>query len=87
MKAIFAYHYGEPGGSEDEEVLKVFRCHDGRHIGTGVFLPTGERDVHYDVDDERAEQCALELLRCGYKVRMYPALEAQKPPLKLVPQD
>lgn len=82
MKSITAYHHHEVQGHADGHAHTIFRHHGAEHIGTGMVLHTGERDIHYHIDDHKADACALDLLKGGFKVTMRDAATALPEPGK-----
>lgn len=67
---VFAYFHGGPGGALDKAARHIFDGHNGRSIGAGMMMDTGERDIQYDVPDEQVEQCKAALEGAGFRVRV-----------------
>jgi len=68
---ISAYFFGRPGDLKDKACSRIFEAHKGREIGRGTMifgLRAGERDVEYDVPDELAQACRVELQVAGYRL-------------------
>lgn len=78
MTKLKAYFFGEPGGSVDRAVAAVFEARGGKHICSGILLAgpnVGERDVEYEVPDEKSAECAGALLRIGVRLKPAPLVE------------
>ncbi len=65
---ITVYFFGGPGGMLDKAARHIFESHGGRNIGAGTFLPTGERDVEYDVPNDRVLACREALEKAGLRL-------------------
>lgn len=72
---IRAYFYDGPGSTLDKMCRSIFEARGGRSIGAGTLLvgPTaGERDVEYDIPDNRADDCRTALKRAGFRLEPTP---------------
>lgn len=65
---ISAYFNGEPGGPHDKACESIFEARGGSFIGAGTTLVIGERDVRYDVPDDKAEDCKAALKKAGFRL-------------------
>jgi hypothetical protein len=74
MKELSVYFFGKPGSPKDEMVHSIFKIHGGVFRGCGTLLGRAapERDVHYEVPENRLEACRAALKEVG--VRMKPGL-------------
>ena len=73
---ITAFHFGAPGGPLDKNADAIFEAHEGRSIGRGTMLGTGERDIEYEVPNDNAERCFAALKSAGFRaVRRPPEAE------------
>ncbi len=71
MSNVSAYFFGEPGGAHDKAATHIFETHGGHHIGSGTLLvgpSAGERDVQYDVPDDRLDDCKATLKKAGFQL-------------------
>lgn len=63
--------YGIPYGSRDHYAEKIFQQFDGRQIGKGTLIETGERDIQYRFTDEsKANDCNKALIEAGFRSSM-----------------
>lgn len=72
---ILAYFYGGPGDSLDKAARHIFAEYGGRSIGAGTVMlghNVGERDVQYDVPEDRAEACRAALKKAGFRLEPTP---------------
>lgn len=66
---ITVYFFGGAGDPLDKAAKHIFRDHGGNPVGSGTFLPTGERDVEYDVPENRVMACREALVKAGLRLR------------------
>jgi hypothetical protein len=67
MTSLTVYFFGEPGAMLDKVAHAIFKAHDGDCIGARTFVPTGERDVQYDVPGARLGSCIQVLKQTGFR--------------------
>jgi hypothetical protein len=67
MSSLTVYFFGEPGNMLDKIAHAIFKAHDGDCIGARTFVPTGERDVQYDVPNARRGSCIEILKQAGFR--------------------
>jgi len=70
VSAYFSRH-GDPGEKEDKAAIRIFEWHGGRHVSSGTVVSgpaKGERDIQYDVPEDRAEQCRQVLKKAGFRL-------------------
>lgn len=75
---ITVYFTGQPGGPHDRAATHIFENHGGEHIGSGNMMigpRAGERDVQYEVPDDRAEACRTVLRNAGFRFEPTPLLD------------
>lgn len=74
---IIAYFYGGPGDPLDKACRSLFEAVDGaRSIGAGTMLVgkgAGERDVEYDVPDDKADDVRAALKKAGFRLTPTPS--------------
>lgn len=63
---VRVYFQGRPGGALEGVCRRIFECHSGKPDSSGTFLPTGERDVAYDVPDDQVDECRRILAIAGF---------------------
>ena len=71
MTNVFAYFYGGPGDDLDKAANAIFKDHGGQHVGSGTMLVgagAGERDVQYDIPEDRVESCRASLKKAGFRL-------------------
>jgi hypothetical protein len=73
MKEISARFFGKPGSPKDEMVHSIFETHGGVFLccATHVGPAAPERDVRYEVPEDRFEACRAALKKAG--ARLEPA--------------
>lgn len=72
---LSAFFYGDPGSDLDKACNHIFRNHDGTMIGAGSWLvgeAAGERDVEYEVPDDKVEACQTALKKAGFRLEPTP---------------
>jgi hypothetical protein len=68
---ISAFFYGDPGSDQDLLCEAIFEDHGGKHqwSETSMFLDGSEKDernVTYDVPDDKVEAVAVALEKAGF---------------------
>jgi hypothetical protein len=71
MKELSAYFFGKPGSPKDEMVRSIFETHGGVFRGCGTLLGRAapERDVCYEVPEDRFEACRAALKKAGVRLK------------------
>jgi hypothetical protein len=70
MISITALFNGGPGDEQDNHCRAIFEGHGGVLVGSGTWLPTGERDVEYVVPQGRLKACSAALEAAGYRLKL-----------------
>jgi len=70
---VSAYFFGTPEDILDRTCHSIFNTVEGvTFVGSGntlVGAATGERDIQYDVPDDRAEECRNKLKSSGFRLQ------------------
>jgi hypothetical protein len=72
MKELSAYFFGKPGSPKDQMVQSTFETHGGVFRGCGTLLlgrTAPERDVRYEVPEDRVEACRAALKKMGVRLK------------------
>ncbi len=68
---ISAYFYGTPDDNMDRAARSIFETRGGRSIGAGTWMvgpSQGERDVEYEVPDDKSEETKTALKKAGFRL-------------------
>lgn len=63
---LYVHHFGEPSGADDTRIKDVIKRHRGKCTGSGVFLPTGQRDLEFEVPRSQEKIILEKILGMGY---------------------
>lgn len=60
-------HFGQAGGAIDKSVHELMEEYGAEDRGSGIFLPTGERDMQFEVFEAEADEIIKKLKKLGVK--------------------
>lgn len=75
-KYVFAYYNagGQLSQARDKAAMSIMEARGGKHIGKGIFVAEGEmygeRDIQYELEDDKAQDCVTALKKAGFRAEI-----------------
>ena len=72
MKNVYALFTYEPETVEymDKAAKAIMEDRGGQEIGAGTFMPTGERDIQYQIEDSKVDDAVAALEKAGFRTKV-----------------
>jgi len=64
---ITAFHNDQIDSARDRECFGIFKRHGGAFLHSGIFPPTRERDIAFDIPEDNVVAVIADLEKAGFK--------------------